>query len=185
MNNNNTLNILDNAVKDTMQSYLEKKGEVKSPSYYCGAIKQFIVNFNDPRRANGFTKSNGARDNVNSLTKENVYAELLKNIVKLKAFREDYGQRQALAVSDYFSRDMHPLEKDEWLFRQLMYYPLEGIDEMMKRNDDIMNGLIGSFVESRYYSNNKDNIDNTMLNEDEQECLDRINGYYNTHRYRY
>ncbi len=178
-NNDFKRDIIDNAYDITMD---------KHPDYsldrLCGALKQFVVHYNDPRRANGFSKP--ARDDLNTLAKEDIYTELLKNIVRLKAFRDAYDKRQALAISDYFYPEMHPYEQDEWLFHQIMYYPLEGIDDMMIRNEEIMNSLVRSFVDSRYFSYNRTEIDDEMnLTEDEAECLAKIDGYYDKYRYKF
>lgn len=185
MRNNNTLKILDDAVRDTKESR-KIKGKSDEPTYYYGALKQFIKHYDNPKRADGFTRFNGARYAVDTLTKEDVYGELLKNIVKLKAFKDEYNKAQALAVSNYFSPDMHPYEQEEWLFHQIMYYPLDGINEMMSKNDDILNSLLSSFVNSRYYSGYKDEIDDEMnLTEQEQDCLDNIESYYKTNKYKF
>lgn len=185
--NNNTIGIINDYVMET-----RKKHPDYSQDRINGAFKQFLKNFDSPKRADGFSRINGSRDALNSLRNEDIYIELLKNVIKLKAYRDDNGERQFLGKTDTFSDNMHPLEKDEWLFHQIMYCQLDGINAMMTKNDKILNALINSFVESRYFSmdaelylankpNEPFNVpldDPIILTEEEQDCLDKIDRFY-------
>lgn len=187
MEKNKALDIIDYAILETKNAH-----EEYSAIRYCGAIKQYIKHFDKPQRADGFTRFNGARDNFNTLSINDIYGELLKNIIRLKGYREAFNERQALKTPEYFDSSLHPLEKEEWLYHQIMYYPLEGIDEMMKNNDEILNSLIYSFVDSRYsfnkdkdykYDGNLDDLYN--LTDQELNCLNEIDKFYKEKTYKH
>lgn len=173
------LGIMDKAVFETMTKHPDY-----SPRRISGAFKQYLKHYNDSNRADGFSRNNGARDNFNMLTKEDIYAELLKNIIKLDAYRSANGKVQNLSSkNDYFDAEyMSPLEQEKWLYNRISDFPIDVINFDLSHSDEMLSFLISSFVDSRYFYNyapNETDIDDPMnLTEKDQMNMDKIDRYY-------
>lgn len=185
--------IIDYAIITTRDSNEKKyanhprKEERVSNYYFYSAIKHYLTHFNETNKADYITRNQNARNVFRSLSKEDIYAELLKNIIKMDAFRVRNGYNVALAAKPNFHDCTNYLEKEKWLYRQIMYSSLDEFDSLIHRDPSVLDQLINSYVEDRYFSDyDREAIDDEMnLNRDENSVIFNIDNFYKKKTYHY
>lgn len=192
-NVNDVTKKIDFAILTTRNSNAKKyenhprKEEMVSNYYFYSAIKHYLTHFNETNKADYITRNQNARNVFRSLSKEDIYAELLKNIIKMDAFMVRNGYNIALAAKPNFRDCTNYLEKEKWLYRQIMYTSLDEFDSLIHRDPSILNQLIYSYVEDRYFSGyDREAIDDEMnLNRDENSVIFNIDNFYKKKTYNY
>lgn len=138
-----------------------------------------------------FTRQGGAREQVMSLAKEELEAELLKNLIRTVAYKREtndfeYGNGRSLfdlsTVNDFI-----PLSAVEnGLYDAMIEGNINPLSQGMERGQMgfawmehplIRDAIVTSFVHNRYERNINVQLDDRMLTSREVELLDAIDVY--------
>lgn len=169
----NNLEKMDFACKETM-----KKGEdySKQSQIYL-ALKNYMKDGN----AIGFTRERHARNYIKSLSRDDIKNELLKNIIKKRSCSFYYGYSVRMGTEKKFYDDLSVDECEVLIINAMQNIDMNYIDNLMDENENIINLLIESFCNSRYFNpsfgeNNLD--DEKILSPIYERLLDKVDKYY-------
>ena len=167
---NNNLSAIDYACQCTTTKYgLEQ-------------TKAALAIFTRTGQPNYFTKDNNGRATISNVGQEMTEAELLKNIIKLKATKTMNGIRQILSSNKSIDRpDLTPEEFEYLMYSLLSNYDLESIKYILNKYPHLFNSLAISFVNSRYTQQRytKNDIDSDYKNDPHSiELLNKIDQFY-------
>ena len=176
MNRSRELELIDEAIEQTMK----KGGSYNSVSYITDKSLSRYLFYNV---ADGFTRDNSAREHMESLNRDIVNKEMLKNIVKITALKN--YQKEKVVSSTKKSFD------DALTIGELEYIAYTMIKKMNK--DDILQvclqypkfyqGLMFSFVYRRHFDKNHtmDMLDDKNIMKGEYKLLqDKIDNEYSS-----
>ena len=165
------LQCIDYAVYITM-----KKGEgFNKHEYIAEALKQYYF-YNHEK---GFTSNEGARGYIENLTKEDIEKELLIEMIKKQACATKKGYPQKLSTNKTFDDDDITKEDIELLLIGTMNHNrMEVIKYLLDKYPKIVNTLIDSFVDARYFSPQygMEQLDQYLPYY--QSAIDKIESYY-------
>ena len=169
---NNNLNAIDYACQCTTSKYgLEQ-------------TKAALAIFAKTGQANYFTKNNNGRMAIANVGQELTEAELLKNIVKLKATKTMNGIRQILSSNKSIEQTDLTLEEFEYIMHSLLSnYDLVSVKYILDKYSHLFTSLAHSFVNSRYTQQRykKDDLDNNYKNDPQSVALlAKIDRFYSS-----
>lgn len=169
----NNLEKMDFACKETM-----KKGEDYSKQ---SQIYLALRNYMKDGNAIGFTRERNARDYIKSLSRDDIKNELLKNIIKKRSCSFYYGYSVRMGTEKNFYDDLSVDECEVLIIDAMQNIDMNYIDNLMDENENIINLLIESFCNSRYFnpSFGKENLDDEkILSPLYRNMLNKVSIYY-------
>lgn len=179
MNKNEILDYIDFAVETTKTrippSYSDKE------DYIYRALDLYLnQNF-----SNGFTRTNNARSMIESLRKEDIDKEILKNVVKIRFYSQIKGYPVCFNARKSYRDKLSMMEAEGLIINDLERLRLDDIKHMIDTSPNLYDSLIASFVDRRYFNESygKENLDNlSKIPYDYQDLLDKIDAYYDNSR---
>ncbi len=167
---NNNLNAIDYACLCTTNKY------------GLDQTKAALAIFAKTGQANYFTKDNNGRVTIANVGKDITEAELLKNIIKLKATKTMNGVRQILSSGKSIEQPDLTLEEFEYIMYSLLNdYDLVSVKYILEKYTHLFNSLANSFVNSRYAQQKytKNNIDTDYQNDPRSiELIAKVDEFY-------
>ena len=131
-----------------------------------------------------FTKDNNGRVAISNVGQEITEAELLKNIVKLKATKTMNGIRQILSSNKSIEQPDLTLEEFEYIMHSLLSnYDLVSVKYILNKYPHLFTSLANSFVNSRYTQQRytKNDIDSNYKDDPRSvELLNKIDQFYSS-----
>ena len=169
----NNLKKLDFACKETM-----KKGEDYSKQ---SQIYLALRNYMKDGSSNGFTREKHARDYIKSLSRDDIKNELLKNLIKKRSCSFYYGYSVRMGTEKKVYDDLSVDECEVLVINAMQNIGMNNIDNLIDENENIVNLLIESFCNSRYFNSSfgEENLDNEkILSPLYKNMLNKVEIYY-------
>ena len=169
----NIIGTLDYAIKKT----IDKGGHFNDEKYIKDALQQYV----ELDISKGFTSNYDARENIESLSKDDIDRELLKNVVKKRAYAESNGYNILINTNKRINDDLNVSELEVILIKYMKNSPIDITDYLVKKHPKIRSLLIESFVGSRYFRSDYggDELDKQEMSKYYRTLLNRIDEYYN------
>lgn len=166
MTKGNDISKIDFAIEST----IKKGGKNKSVENVFTQLRKYILESD----SKGFTRENGARNSICSLSMENVIKEMLKNTLKVGKINDNQGYATLFKNNINYDDPKMTLETAEEYINNLVLENQKNIDmvfQALLEHPVLLNGLISSFVVRRYYDSryrkildNPDYFDDTINN---------------------
>lgn len=135
----NNIEIIDYAIKATM----DKGGSFSSENYISSALKQYAkLNY-----SKGFTSNKSARKYIETLSKDDIDRELLKNIIKKRAYAETNGYNVLLNTNKTINDELTISELELILIKNMDEAPLDVAKYLLDKLPKVRSLLINSFVD--------------------------------------
>ena len=167
------LNIIDYALTKTM----DKGGAYASLDNIVLALDKYLVH-NVP---SGITSNGDARNYIMSINQDDIMRELLKNVVKknFAAIHNSYAVK--LGTNKTFDDELGVDDVDILIYDALSSMPMEAVVYILEKNPKVVDSMVKSFVESRYYNPSytvKKLDDENIVTDECARLLNKIDGYY-------
>lgn len=138
------------------------------------ALSQYYFNLN----SGGFTKNGNARGYIETLSKEDIEKELLIEIIKKQACATRKGYPQKLSTSKTFNDDLTIEDTELLLVGTMNQNRMEVIKYLLEKYPKLINQLIDSFVDARYFNQSYGMKNLDVENPYYQHMIDKIESYY-------
>ncbi|MBE6160569.1 MAG: hypothetical protein E7157_05965 [Lactobacillales bacterium] len=139
------------------------------------ALSQYYFNSN----SGGFTKNGNARGYLETLSKNDIEKELLIEIIKKQACATRKGYHQKLSTSKTFDDEDLTIEDTELLLTGIMNQTrMEAVKYLLEKYPKLINQLIDSFVDARYFNESYGMQELDIENPYYQNMIDKIENYY-------
>jgi len=182
------LECIDYACMETYHRYI---GASTDPNYIYQHLNYAIQRSLQGDFA-GFTRNNGARDCIQGLSRDEIEAELLKNLVRTVSYKQriddpEANNGRALLSLSSIPEGVRMSDIENGLYNELVNnemnhqrFRTERDHPWVTRLQDpkIMNTLICSYVHNRYERRIARELEEVQYSSIEQEVLDSIDCYY-------
>lgn len=160
MNRSQELELLDYACKTTIAKETTT-GKTQVQEDINNAIKYYVKK----GQPQGFTRTNGARNYVETLNKDIIEKELLLNIVKINALKDFNHEATLLSVNKSFNDDLSIDELEFLTYKLIEKYDISSVRALFESFPDKYEQLVRSFVYRRYFDSlhNADTLDDQQI----------------------
>lgn len=173
MEKDTKINIIDYSCSKTMS----RGGDYNTFDNIYSALKTYFIDNN----SGGFTRLDDARSNIESLTKDDIKVELLKNIVKKEACSNYYNYMRRLNTKKSFDDPLDTTDAELLIFKSITDMSMDEVEEILNKYPKLNNLLIDSFVSSRYFDDSYkiDNLeDKSIMTNEYNKLIEKIDSYY-------
>lgn len=178
---------IDHACVETYQRYIEYyHDEAKMNEHLRKALREGLSgNFSN------FTRQNGAREQIMMLSKEELEAELLKNLVRTVIYKKnvkdaEYDNGRAILDLNQINDTVSLSAIENGLYAAMMEGNMNASEKGIERgqlgfewmnNPRVQDAVIASFVHNRYGRNINLCLEDILLSSSEIDLLDSIDAY--------
>lgn len=164
------LQVIDYAISMTRN----KGGQFNSLGTMSSALKHYY-HF---AKSEGFTSNGNARKYMETLSNDDIEKELLIGIIKKQACATKNGYNQKLSTNKTFNDDLTVEDTELLLIGTITQDRMEVVKYLLDKYPKLINNLIDSFVDTRYFSPQYgiEQLDQEFPYY--QNMLDKIENYY-------